>query len=168
MCTSAGGTRRKSLRLFLMSLRHRWMAGESISTILFSPSLPLLERASPCSLGRVFVVGRAPKRVSLRVIRIRVHTRSPTATQKIKSREICASSIPLERLCLSPPQKKQTSTQKPPTMILPLLLPRRSPFQTKVSSDNKHLYKRCGGFCVCLFLYRLCPPLRFRVSKYFF
>ena len=145
MCTSAGGTRRKSLRLFLMSLRHRWMAGESISTILFSPSLPLLERASPCSLGRVFVVGRAPKRVSLRVIRIRVHTRSPTATQKIKSREICASSIPLERLCLSPPQKKQTSTQKPPTMILLplllllLLLPRRSPFQTKVSSDNKAL-----------------------------
>ena len=151
MCTSAGGTRRKSLRLFLMSLRHRWMAGESISTILFSPSIPLLERASPCSLGRVFVVGRAPKRVSLRIIRIRVHTRSPTATQKIKSREICASSIPLERLCLSP-QKKQTSTQKPPTMILLplllLLLPRRSPFQTKVSSDNKHLYKRCGGFCV--------------------
>ena len=24
------------------------------------------------------------------------------------------------------------------------------------------------AFCVCLFLYRLCPPLRFRVSKYFF
>ena len=105
MCI-AGGTRRKSLRLFLMSLRHRWMAGESISTILFSPSLPLLERASPCSLGRVFVVGRAPKRVSLRIIRIRVHTRSPTATQKIKSREICASSIPLERF-VSLPQKSK-------------------------------------------------------------
>ena len=111
MCTSAGGTRGKSLRLFLMSLRHRWMAGESIPTILFSPSLPLLERASPCSLGRVFVVGRTPKRVSLRIIRIRVHTRSPTATREKSKRERFALLQSRSKDFVSPPPKKQTSTK---------------------------------------------------------
>ena len=143
MCTSAGGTRRKSLRLFLMSLRHRWMAGESISTILFSPSLPLLERASPRSFGRVFVVGRAHQSafLSARIIRIRVHTRSPTATQKIKSRErfaLLQSQSSKDFVSPHPPKKSKRRHKKPPTMIL-LLLPRRSPFQTKVSSDNKHV-----------------------------